>query len=388
MIQRDGFDPKRELWADRKKIEALLPDHMDFNRFAAMAVRAFADAGPSLRECTPESFLDSVMKAAKYGLELDGILGEAYLVPFKERDGQNQVVICTLIPGYKGLLKLGHQSDKIKTIMPAVVYEADKFRYELGMHVDVKHLPRACREDEIADDQITYMYVIFELTNGGKLPFVWPVAEIKHHRDRYSKSYRSAEKLNKKDSTWHTAFKKMGLKTVLRDAMGSGLLPISTEIREMIQKEKMVESDNEGGLIIDGEMSNLADELTQKRIANTPEAPDYSKQADENRQRQEPVNREVTRTEPKRQARTADQPKQEREPAPERQQSVATQTQDDAQESDIMQDYMDQIEQLDSQEELQVVSLSVKRSKQLDDEQKQLLRRRLDAKNQQIMYGS
>src|SRR5690348_17232438 len=51
-----------------------------------------------LRRCTPESVYGSLILAAQIGLEPGGIKGEAYLVPFKGK--------CTLIPGWRGLVKL------------------------------------------------------------------------------------------------------------------------------------------------------------------------------------------------------------------------------------------------------------------------------------------
>lgn len=231
------------LWSNQKKLEGLLPPHLDVKRFLAMAFRAVVEGPPGLMMCTRASILNSVLRSCKYGLELDGILGEAYLVPFKSE--------CQLIPGYKGLMKLGHQAQEIKTIIAACVYKADKFKYQLGMHVDVRHLPLAETDEEMKDENITHAYAIVELRNGGYIPCVWPRTKILKHRNNYSSSFRWAENGDKakgggkKDSIWHTNFVKMSIKTALRDLMGSGAIPLSAElghdIREMIELEKKYE---------------------------------------------------------------------------------------------------------------------------------------------------
>jgi recombination protein RecT len=86
-----------------------------------------------LRRCTPESIYASLILAAQMGLEPSGLRGECYLVPYKGK--------CTLIPGWRGLVKLALRSKAVKSVYSHIVYEADEFRVWLGSEPRVEHRP-------------------------------------------------------------------------------------------------------------------------------------------------------------------------------------------------------------------------------------------------------
>ena len=69
---------------------------------------------PKLLECTRESLLACIVQCAQLGLEPDGLLGQAYLIPFY--NGRKNRYECQLIVGYKGLLKLARQSAEISSL--------------------------------------------------------------------------------------------------------------------------------------------------------------------------------------------------------------------------------------------------------------------------------
>lgn len=85
----------------------------------------------ALQRCSKESILLSLVAAAQLGLEPSGVKGEAYIVPYK--------TTATLIPGYRGLVKLARESGI--TISAQVVYEGDQFDIELGSDPKVTHRP-------------------------------------------------------------------------------------------------------------------------------------------------------------------------------------------------------------------------------------------------------
>lgn len=87
---------------------------------------------PMLLECDRQSLFNAAMSAACLGLEVDGVTGQAYLIPFK---GKAQLVI-----GYKGFNTLAARSGI--TITGGVVREGDVFEYELGSNAFVRHVPR------------------------------------------------------------------------------------------------------------------------------------------------------------------------------------------------------------------------------------------------------
>lgn len=86
---------------------------------------------PALLKCDRQSLFNSAMSAAVLGLEVDGVTGQAYLIPFA---GKAQLVI-----GYKGYNTLAARSNI--TITGAVVREGDEFDYELGSNGFVRHKP-------------------------------------------------------------------------------------------------------------------------------------------------------------------------------------------------------------------------------------------------------
>lgn len=87
---------------------------------------------PKLLECDRQSLFNAAMSAACLGLEVDGVTGQAYLIPFK---GKAQLVI-----GYKGMNTLAARSGI--TIAGAVVRDGDEFEYELGSKPFVRHVPK------------------------------------------------------------------------------------------------------------------------------------------------------------------------------------------------------------------------------------------------------
>lgn len=87
---------------------------------------------PKLLEANRQSLLNAAMSAACLALEVDGITGQAYFIPFK---GNAQLVI-----GYKGMNTLAARSGF--TVQGEVVREGDAFDYELGDRGFVKHKPK------------------------------------------------------------------------------------------------------------------------------------------------------------------------------------------------------------------------------------------------------
>ena len=77
---------------------------------------------PKLLECDRQSLFNSAMSAACLGLEVDGVTGQAYLIPFKGR--------AQLVVGYKGYNTLAARSGI--TITGEVVREGDDFDFDEG----------------------------------------------------------------------------------------------------------------------------------------------------------------------------------------------------------------------------------------------------------------
>src|SRR4051812_13911554 len=87
-------------------IAAALPRHMTPERMIRVALTAIK-SNPTLMKCDALSVAACIVQASILGLEPVSFLGEAYLIPFKNKDGSYS---CQFIPGYQGLIKLARNS--------------------------------------------------------------------------------------------------------------------------------------------------------------------------------------------------------------------------------------------------------------------------------------
>jgi len=85
---------------------------------------------PAIANCTQQSIMNAAMTAGVLGLEVDGVSGQAFLIPFA---GRAQLVI-----GYKGFNTLAARAGI--TITGEVVRQGDAFDYDLGEGW-IKHKP-------------------------------------------------------------------------------------------------------------------------------------------------------------------------------------------------------------------------------------------------------
>ena len=90
------------------------------------------ERNPKLLDCDRQSLFNAAMSAACLGLEVDGVTGQAFLIPFK---GKAQLVI-----GYKGMNTMAARSGI--TVTGAVVRDGDEFEFALGSDAFVRHVPR------------------------------------------------------------------------------------------------------------------------------------------------------------------------------------------------------------------------------------------------------
>lgn len=197
----------------KPQIQLALPRHVSPDRMLRIVLTT-VQRTPKLLECTRESLLGCIVQCAQLGLEPDGLLGHAYLIPFYNR--RENRMECQLIVGYKGLLKLARQSGEIASISARVVHEKDVFEFEYGLEEKLRHIP-SMDEDTGAP---VYAYAIFRLKDGSHHFDVMSAREIRAIRKR-SKSGESGP--------WVTDEEEMWKKTVLRRA--SKMSPASIEDR-------------------------------------------------------------------------------------------------------------------------------------------------------------
>ena len=165
--------------AMQPEIQKALPAAITPERFTRMTLSAL-NTTPKLAECTQMSFLSAMMSAAQLGLEPNTPLGQAYLIPYRNK-GKLE---CQFQIGYKGLLDLAYRNPDIQTVQAQCVYEADEFEYELGLEPKLKHKPALVNRGNLIA-----VYAFWKSKNGGYGFEVMSKDDVNEHAKKYSKAY-------------------------------------------------------------------------------------------------------------------------------------------------------------------------------------------------------
>lgn len=196
---REGLVEKRE------DIESVLPQAagLTFDRLFGVAIEGLTRQ-PQLLQCTSASVIRAVYQAAELGLEPTGLLGAAYLVPFRNK--KSGKLEAQLIVGYKGLIELADRTAGIH-IEAEAVYDGEEFsRRRVGGRTVVDHTTRM---DVVrTDDKITDVYAIAHFPDGYQQSVPMSRAEVEVIRKKYSKGGN--------DSAWVSAWGPMAKKTAIR----------------------------------------------------------------------------------------------------------------------------------------------------------------------------
>ena len=141
------------------RLEALLEGTgMSAARLRSIVVGALA-RNPTLLECTIPSLVQVAMQGAELGLEIGGVLGEAYIVPFfNSKKSLKEAVYMT---GYKGLIKLAEQGGKVLSMESVLVRDGERFTVHRGTAPSIEHEPAWD-----LDAPVTYAYAVAHRISG------------------------------------------------------------------------------------------------------------------------------------------------------------------------------------------------------------------------------
>lgn len=206
-------------------LASALPSHMKAERMIRIALTALRK-NPKLGQCDLKSFIGAVMQAAQLGLEPDGTLGEAYLIPYGRE--------CQLQCGYKGLMKLARQSGQISTIVARAAHALDGFEFSFGLFEVLTHIPSRAAEP----GALTHVYAIARMKDGGVQMDVMSVADVNKIRDG-SQGYQNAQRYDK-PTPWETHYDEMAKKTVLRRLCK--MLPASVELARAVALDEAADA--------------------------------------------------------------------------------------------------------------------------------------------------
>lgn len=170
------------LKAYKGQIALALPRHISGDRMLRVALTAFR-LNPKLAECEPQSVFAAVVMSAQLGLEV-GLNGQAFLVPYKQRNG---TYTCQLIPGWRGLVDLVNRSGRA-SVWTGAVWKGDDFDFEYGSNPNIHHKPSMEGVDETNLENLLYVYACGEVTGSqNKVIEVQSNMKVRRHRDRYNK---------------------------------------------------------------------------------------------------------------------------------------------------------------------------------------------------------
>lgn len=233
------------------QLAAALPRHMTPERMARIVTTEIRKT-PALLKCERNSFLGAVIQCAQLGLEPGNSLGHAYILPFdkREKQGGQWVTVRTdaqLIIGYRGMIDLARRSGQIISISARTVREGDEFSYSFGLAEDIHHIP----SDEAAEGEITHVYAVARLRDGGVQFEVMSKKQIAAVQDQ-SKS--------KDSGPWKTHWEEMAKKTVIRRLFK--YLPVSVEIQRAVTLDEAAEAGIPQGneYVFDGDFEVVGDE--------------------------------------------------------------------------------------------------------------------------------
>lgn len=210
------------------EIKKALPSVLTPERFLRMAMSALNNT-PQLRECSPISFIAALLTAAQLGLEPNTPLGQAYLIPYKNKG----ITECQFQLGYKGLITLAFRTGQMQMVQAHVVRERDVFDFEYGMNPKLIHRPADGSPEDRGE--ITYIYAMYKLLNGGYNFEVANKAEIDYFAAKYSKAFVSQY------SPWSTAYEEMAKKTVIKRALKYA--PISAEFQRALSTDESIKTE-------------------------------------------------------------------------------------------------------------------------------------------------
>ncbi|MEX2326946.1 MAG: recombinase RecT [Pseudomonadales bacterium] len=240
----------------KPQLALALPKHLTPDRLLRVAMTAVQQT-PKLLDCDRTSLYSAVMTCAQLGLEPDGVLGQAYLVPFKGK--------VQFIAGYKGYIRLAFNSGEIRGMNAQAVREGDDFSYAYGLDEHLHHVPA----DDNDDARITHFYAYAKFKDGGHVFVVLPRSKVDKIRDK-SEAYQAFKRGQIKSTPWDEHYEPMGCKSAIRAL--AKYLPLSVqraaEVEEAYERGKHADIDEYGGLVIEG-------------AANEDEASDQKQQSED-----------------------------------------------------------------------------------------------------------
>lgn len=201
---------------NKTAIMATLPKGFNYDRMCRTLINAISTT-PQLANCTPASLFLSSVRSFSLGLEPNGALAEAYLVPYwNSKKACNE---AQFMPSYRGLQNLARRSGEIVELFSKTVKSNDVFDVEEGTERKIIHKPNYTKDR----GDLVCVYAVFK-TKDGNVDFeVMSIDEVDAIRMR-SKASSSGP--------WVTDYEEMAKKTVMRRLLKRA--PMSIELASAV----------------------------------------------------------------------------------------------------------------------------------------------------------
>lgn len=288
--------------AVKKNISGVI-GQKNMTRFVSSVV-SVVQANPQLAECTNASILTGALAAEANGLSLNPQLGQAHLVPYKNRKkiGNQWVEMneAGFQIGWKGYLQLAIRSGQYKTIVVSEVKDGELAKFNpITEEIELSPIEDpAVRE---ATPTIGY-YAMFRLNNNFEKVLFMSKEAMEAHAKRYSRGYRYDLDNHKKTSPWSTDFDAMAKKTMIRQLIGKwGIMSI--EMQQAYSNDMAVIDDDGTARYVDNPNAVDVEAQVAEDIATNANTVEFIEE--------EPVKEEKPK------AKRGSKPKPEPVPAPE-----------------------------------------------------------------------
>lgn len=263
-LQTDGY---------KKLINNTLGDPERAKRFVASISSAVA-TNPALQECDAGTILSGALLGEALNLSPSPVLGQFYLVPFKNT--KKGITEAQFMLGAKGYVQMAIRSGQYKDIDYIEIREGEyKGRNKQTGKQEFEFIED--EEERLSKPVVGYM-AYFELLNGFYKSIYWSKEKMEKHANQYSKAFNLADykklqmnQIPEKDmwkysSYWYKDFDGMAFKTLLRQLL-SKFGVMSIDMTNAFEKDMSVMQTNGDFNYVDN--PNEEPELIPKKEAKT-----------------------------------------------------------------------------------------------------------------------
>ena len=198
------------------------------------SILAAVNANPLLVTCTYMSILNAAFLGASLNFSPAPTLGHFYIVPYNKKTGDNWESHAQFQIGYKGLIQLALRSGEVIRIDAFELREGELEKYNPLTGTVIATMIDDGRNREMIP--VAGYYAMIKLKSGFIKKLYWSKAKMEAHASRYSKPYQKDKKKGEQNSLWSTHFDLMGLKTLLRQLLGTWCI-LTPDLQKALQSD-------------------------------------------------------------------------------------------------------------------------------------------------------